>query len=181
MSPRSALVLLVTLLATGGVARAAELKVGDPAPDFALGGSDGKTYKLSDFKGKQAVVLAWFPAAFTQGCTIECRSLAVNGDKIRQYEVAYFMASVDPIEGEKGNKAFAESEKADFPLLGDPTTETAKAYGVLHPDRGYALRWTFYIDKDGKLAAIDKEVKPATSAEDMLARLDALKVAKKSS
>jgi peroxiredoxin Q/BCP len=44
-----------------------ELKVGDTAPDFKLPGSDGKTYKLSDFKGKQAVVLAWFPKANTSG------------------------------------------------------------------------------------------------------------------
>src|SRR6187397_3415481 len=84
-----------------------ELKVGDNAPDFTLEASDGKTYKLSDFKGKKAVVIAWFPKAFTQGCTIECKSLAANGDKIKKYEVAYFMASVDPMEGEKGNKAFA--------------------------------------------------------------------------
>ena len=48
-------------------ATAADLKVGDPAPDFTLQATDGKTYKLSDFKGKQAVVLAWFPKAFTGG------------------------------------------------------------------------------------------------------------------
>src|SRR5688572_13540073 len=46
---------------------AAELKPGDAAPDFSLVGSDGKTYKLSDFKDKQAVVIAWFPKAFTGG------------------------------------------------------------------------------------------------------------------
>ena len=45
----------------------AELKPGDPAPAFSLPGSDGKTYTLADFKGKQAVVLAWFPKAFTGG------------------------------------------------------------------------------------------------------------------
>ena len=50
-----------------GCAGAAELEVGDQAPDFSLKGSDGKTYKLSDFKGKQAVVIAWFPKAFTGG------------------------------------------------------------------------------------------------------------------
>ena len=161
---------LVTLVGSTA-ATAAELKVGDPAPDFTLQASDGKTYQLSDFKGKKAVVLAWFPKAFTQGCTIECKSLAENGDKIRKYDVAYFMASVDPVEGEKGNKAFAESEKADFPMLGDPTKETAKAYGVLNAERGFANRWTFYIDKDGRIAAIDKAVKPATSAEDMVAKL----------
>jgi len=179
MSARFTRLALLSLLGLGTVAGAADLQVGDPAPDFKLAASDGKTYKLSDFKGKQAVVLAWFPKAFTSGCTIECRSLAANSEKIRRYEAAYFMASVDPVEGEKGTKAFAESEKADFPILGDPTKETAASYGVLHPERGIAMRWTYYIDKDGKVAAIDKAVKPATSAEDMMAKLDALKVPKK--
>jgi len=45
----------------------AELKVGDAAPDFSLQGSDGKTYRLADFRGKQPVVIAWFPKAFTGG------------------------------------------------------------------------------------------------------------------
>jgi len=63
---------LTSILAAAGallssVAPAAELQPGDPAPDFALGASDGKTYKLSAYKGKQAVVLAWFPKAFTSG------------------------------------------------------------------------------------------------------------------
>jgi peroxiredoxin Q/BCP len=57
---------LAALLAAATPAHA-ELKPGDEAPDFSLAGSDGKTYKLSDFKDKQAVVLAWFPKAFTGG------------------------------------------------------------------------------------------------------------------
>ena len=89
-----------------GPAPAVELKVGDTAPDFSLPASDGKTYKLSDFKGKKAVVVAWFPKAFTQGCTIECKSLAENGDKIRMYDVAYFMASTDNVED---NTKFAKA------------------------------------------------------------------------
>jgi thioredoxin-dependent peroxiredoxin len=179
---RIAKLALVVAVGAGAMASvpvgAAELHVGDKAPDFALAASDGKTYRLSDFKGKKAVVLAWFPKAFTGGCTVECKSLAANGDKIRQYDVAYFMASVDPVDGEKGNKAFAESEKADFPMLSDSTKETATAYGVLHPERGFAQRWTFYIDKAGNIAAIDKAVKPPTSAEDLIAKLAELKVAK---
>jgi peroxiredoxin Q/BCP len=150
---------------------APELKVGDKAPDFSLQASDGKAYRLSDFKGKQAVVLAWFPKAYTSGCTIECKSLAEHGDMITKYDVTYFMASVDPLADSKG---FAEQQHADFPLLSDPTKETAQAYGVL---RGpVAQRWTFYIGKDGNIAAIDKAVKPATSAEDMAAKLGELKV-----
>jgi peroxiredoxin Q/BCP len=59
----------VALLGVGACARAArpELGTGDPAPAFVLEGSDGKTYRLSDYVGKQAVVLAWFPKAFTSG------------------------------------------------------------------------------------------------------------------
>jgi thioredoxin-dependent peroxiredoxin len=169
---------LVSVLALATVARGAELKVGDDAPDFTLSASDGKTYHLADFKGRKAVVLAWFPRAFTQGCTAECKSLTANGGKLRQYDVAYFMASTDVVEGDKGNKAFAESERADFPILSDPGKETATAYGVLNPERGVASRWTFYIDKDGKITAIDKAVKPATAAEDVMAKLDELKVPK---
>src|SRR4029453_3567693 len=110
MTTRFPLVALVALIGAG-TAVAADLKVGDPAPDFKLSASDGKTYTLSQFKGKKAVVLAWFPKAFTTGCTIECKSLAANGDKIRAYDVAYFMASVDDVEGGKGNKDFAGFEK----------------------------------------------------------------------
>jgi len=155
-------------------APAAELKAGDKAPNFKLQGSDGKTYSLADFAGKKAVVVAWFPAAFTKGCTIECKNLAMNGDKIRQFDVAYFMASIDPIEK---NTDFAKAQEADFPLLSDPTKEVATAYGVLNP-RGTASRWTFYIGKDGRILAIDKAVQVATSAEDMVTKLGELSVAK---
>jgi peroxiredoxin Q/BCP len=174
------LALIVLCAASLGVATPAwaQLKVGDKAPDFSLQASDGKTYKLSSFAGKQAVVLAWFPKAFTQGCTIECKSLAEHGDLIRKYDVTYFMASVDPLEGDQGTRAFAETHKADFPLLSDSTKETAKAYGVLN-DRGFANRWTFYIGKDGKILAIDQSVKPESSAEDMAAKLGELGVPRK--
>ena len=152
-----------------------ELKVGDMAPEFSLPGTDGKAHTLSDHRGRRAVVIAWFPKAFTQGCTIECKSLAQNGSRIRGFDVAYFMASVDPLEGDQGNQAFAEEHDADFPLLSDADKRVAAAYGVLN-QRGTANRWTFYVDKDGRLAYIDKAVKPASSAEDMIARLEELQV-----
>src|SRR6185369_12028917 len=136
---------------------ASPLKVGDPAPPFELQGSDGKTYKLSDFKGKQAVVLAWFPKAFTGGCTRECKSIKEDGEAIRKFDVVYFTASTDQMDGEKGNKAFAESLGVDYPILSDPEGSTAKAYSVLGGN-GMARRWTFFINKDGKIAEIDKEV-----------------------
>jgi peroxiredoxin Q/BCP len=149
-----------------------ELNVGDRAPDFTLQASDGKTYTLSDFKGRSAVVIAWFPKAFTRGCTIECKSLARNGHLVKQYNAAYFMASTDPVDD---NTGFAEKEHADFPILSDPTKEVARSYGVLGL-MGFASRWTFYIGKDGRIAAIDTAVKPASSAEDMIAKLTELRV-----
>jgi peroxiredoxin Q/BCP len=169
---------LAAALVVGVMAQApAELKVGDMAPDFTMQGTDGKAHRLSDYRGKQAVVVAWFPAAFTQGCTIECKSLAENGEKIRKFDVAYFMASVDPIEK---NTDFAKAQEADFPLLSDPTKEVATAYGVLNP-KGMASRWTFYIGQDGRILAIDKAVRPDTSAEDMVAKLGELNVGKSKS
>ena len=78
------LALSLSLAASAAFAQTpVELKVGDAAPDFTLQASDGKTYTLSNFKGKQAVVVAWFPKAFTQGCTIECKSLAEKGHLIK--------------------------------------------------------------------------------------------------
>ena len=155
---------------------AADLKPGDKAPDFSLQGTDGKTYKLSDLAGK-TVVVAWFPKAFTGGCTKECKSLKESGETIRAYDVKYFAASVDDAET---NKKFAESLELDFPVLSDPSKETATAYGVLN-EHQVASRWTFYIAPDGKISAIDREVKPDTAAADIAAKLAELKVAKRSS
>jgi peroxiredoxin Q/BCP len=87
--------------------------------------------------------------------------------------VTYFMASVDPVQD---NAGFAEQQKADFPLLSDPTKETAKAYGVLNA-RGFADRHTFYIGVDGRILAVDRNVRPETSAQDMAAKLAELGVA----
>ena len=114
-----------SLLAMGAAAVAEELKVGDKAPDFKLVGSDGKTYSLSELnKQGKAVVIAWFPRAFTGGCTKECTSFKNDGAKMRDYNVAYFTASNDPAEK---NKAFAESLGADYPILSDPDSSVARS------------------------------------------------------
>ena len=59
--------LFASILTMAASAPSAELTIGDPAPDFELVGSDGTTYRLADFKGKRAVMVAWFPKAFTGG------------------------------------------------------------------------------------------------------------------
>jgi len=150
------------------------LEIGDDAPDFSLQGSDGNTYSLEQFKGKQAIVIAWYPMAFTHGCTIECKSLAENGHLLKQFDVSYFMASVDSIEK---NTSFAEATKADFPLLSDPSKEVAKAYDVLAL-YGFPKRHTIYISKEGKILMVDRKINAATSAEDMAANLEKLGIPK---
>ena len=87
------------------------------------------------------------------------------------------MISVDTLDE---NKAFAAKEHADFPMLANPDKKVALAYGVISadtpPERQFAKRWTFYIDPTGKIADIDKTVHPATSGEDIVTHLEALKV-----
>ncbi len=172
LSISMALFVSLGALTTGSTA--AELKAGDPAPDFELKGSDGKTYKLSEFKGQKPVVVAWFPRAFTPGCTAECKSLKENGADLKKLNVAYFTASVD--EAAK-NADFAKSLELDYPILSDPTQETAKAYGVYNAERKIANRWTFYIDKAGKIAHVDKSVKTGSHGADVAAKLKVLGLA----
>jgi peroxiredoxin Q/BCP len=168
---------LALAVALPSFARAADApKVGDPAPEFSMKGSDGKTYTLSDFKGKKAVVVAWFPKAFTGGCTVECKSFKELSGSLKGMDVAYFTASVDKPED---NTKFGESLAIDYPILSDPDKKVAEAYGVINPQRGFANRWTFYIDKDGKIAAIDKMVKTASAAPDVAAKLKELGIAEK--
>jgi len=158
----------------GFSAFSADLKVGDTAPNFNLQATNGDFYQLSDYKGKQAVVIAWYPMANTRGCTIECKSLTEQGHLIREFDVSYFMASVDPLDD---NRDFAEKTGADFPMLSDPNKVAAKAYQVLNMFR-VASRVTFYISKEGKIIKIDDDITPKSAAQDMANNLAVLGIAK---
>jgi thioredoxin-dependent peroxiredoxin len=152
------------------------LKVGDMAPNFEMVGSDGKTYKLSDFRDKKAVVVAWYPRAFTGGCTRECISLRENGEKLRQFEVAYFTASCDPVDK---NTEFAKSLELDYPILSDPDGKVASQYGIYNPERNASSRTTFVIGKDGRILQIDSEVQVGEHGADIAQALAKLGVAKR--
>ena len=69
------------------------------------------------------------------------------------------------------NKKFAESLELDYPILSDPGKSTAQSYGVISAEGKYAARHTFYIGSDGKILFIDREVKPMTAGDDVVARL----------
>jgi peroxiredoxin Q/BCP len=72
------------------------------------------------------------------------------------------------------NQKFAESLELDYPILSDPVKDVARAYGVVSGERTTAMRWTFYIGSDGKIAYVDREVKAGSAGQDVVARLKAL-------
>ena len=167
------IIMFAMLIAGANLALAEDLKAGDAAPDFSLKGTDGKTHALKDYKGKQVVVVAWFPKAKTGGCTKECKSLKESGKALKAFDVAYFTASCDTPEF---NKEFATELALDYPILSDPTKDVAKAYGVVHPGRDLPERWTFYIGTDGKLLHVDKENNTDGHGAEIAAKLKELGV-----
>jgi peroxiredoxin Q/BCP len=82
------------------------------------------------------------------------------------------MASVDKPED---NKGFAEKNEATFPILSDVDKSVSEAYGVLSP-MGFAKRWTYYIDGQGTIAKIDKEVDPRTAGQTLVNSLQEMGV-----
>jgi peroxiredoxin Q/BCP len=93
---------------------------------------------------------------------------------LKRFDVQYFAASVDTPET---SSRFAESLGVDYPILSDPTRDTARAYGVLAAS-GYAARRTFYIGSDGRILAIDRNVRPASHGRDMAGKLTELEVSR---
>jgi peroxiredoxin Q/BCP len=91
---------------------------------------------------------------------------------LRRAGVQYFAASVD---GPEVNAKFAASLDLDYPILSDPSKAVARAYGVLGSS-GFAQRWTFYIGRDGRVLAIDRQVSAATHGSDVVERLKTLGV-----
>src|SRR6185295_17185607 len=154
-----------------GVIAPVVLRAGDVAPEFTLPASDGVTYRLSEFRGRP-VVIAWFPKAFTGGCTAECRSLSEFSSAFAQAtcKVQCFAASVDTA---KTNAEFAAALDLTCPILSDPGKDVARAYGVLGPS-GFASRWTFYIGADGRILDIDTQVRATSHGRDVAARLTQL-------
>jgi peroxiredoxin len=137
------------------------VKVGEPMPDFSLpylepapdgGRPQSKTAKLSDFKGKQVVVLAFFPAAFSPGWTTEMSRYRDNYAQFNANNAAVFGVSVDSTWA---NLAFREQMKVDFPLLSDSRKDYSKALGILDENSGFARRFTFVVDDQGILRHID--------------------------
>lgn len=139
---------------------APSVKVGDKAPGFALnwfapkagGGYDPATISLDQYRGKQTVVLAFFPAAFSPGCTNELKQYQASASRTTAANTVVLGVSVDSTWA---NRAFREQIGAEFPILSDFKHEAARAYGVMNETAGVARRATFVIDPDGVVQHVD--------------------------
>jgi peroxiredoxin Q/BCP len=136
------------------------LKAGDAAPEFALLSDDGKTVKLSDFRGK-TVVLYFYPKDDTPGCTRQSCGLRDNYPAMEQANAVVLGVSPD---SQQSHQAFKSKFSLPFPLLVDEGHKVAEAYGVWGGERN--VRSHFVIDPDGKLADVQVQVSP----EDSVAR-----------
>jgi peroxiredoxin Q/BCP len=156
-----AAVVAAMLMSVAAVAEDAALNIGDVAPDFTIPQGTAKDQigdakKLSDLKGKN-VVLAFYPKAFTPGCTNQMCGYRDDFSSFESSDTVVLAISVD--EQSESNRFKAEHE-LPFAVLGDPKHEIIEKYGVEILKRGdfeYAKRETFLIDKEGKIAYIDRD------------------------
>lgn len=150
-----------------------ELRIGDIAPDFELEDQNGKKVKLSQFKGRKNVILAFFPFAFSPVCTNELGELKEMEDTIAKLDTQVLAASVDSTWVQK---AFAKELKVKFPILSDFGRRASALYGSLYEDTGFAKRTLFVIDRQGKIV-YKRQYEPAQQPDikEALAALKRLK------
>jgi peroxiredoxin (alkyl hydroperoxide reductase subunit C) len=124
------------------------ISVGAQAPDFTLKDQNNQEVRLSDFRGRKAVLLVFYPLAFTGTCQGELTEIKDNVTEYANESVQVLTVSVD---SPYSHKVWAEREGYDFPLLADfwPHGAVATAYGVFNADAGFANRGTFVIDPAG--------------------------------
>lgn len=126
------------------------LSPGATAPEFRLTDQHGSTVSLSDFAGERAVVLVFFPFAFSGVCTSELGALQESLPRLASEGAAVLAVSCDPVFA---LRTFADRDGLEFPILSDfwPHGAVASAYGVHDADRGCPTRSTFVVDRWGTI------------------------------
>jgi peroxiredoxin len=126
----------------------AHLAVGEVAPDFTLRDQNNEEVTLSSFRGRRAVLLVFYPLAFTGICTGE---LCAVRDELAAYQNDDVQVLTISVDSPYVHKVWAEREGFDFPLLADfwPHGGIAQQFGVFNEQTGFANRGTFLVDVDG--------------------------------
>lgn len=129
----------------------AGIALGGPAPDFRLRDQFGQDVTLSSFRGRKAVMLFFYPYAFSSVCTGEMSQIRTRLDEFLTFDTEVLAVSCDPMFS---LRAFAEADGLNFALLSDfwPHGEVARAYGVFDEAKGCARRSSYVVDRDGNLA-----------------------------
>lgn len=120
-----------------------KLRPGDPAPDFELPGTGGRTYRLSDYRGRK-VILAFYPGDFTAVCTKQFCSYRDQGERLDGLGAEVLGISPQSVDS---HERFTEEKRLNVPLLADEEKEVARAYGVLAGPM--VRRAIFIVDEDG--------------------------------
>ncbi|BCJ51285.1 peroxiredoxin [Actinoplanes sp. NBRC 14428] len=124
------------------------IDVGAQAPDFTLKDQNNQDITLTAFRGRKAVLLVFYPLAFSGTCQGELHEIKTNLPAYANEHLQVLTLSVDSVYS---HKVWADREGYDFPLLSDfwPHGAVARSYDVFNEDRGYANRGTFLLDPAG--------------------------------
>ncbi|MBL9165371.1 MAG: peroxiredoxin [Planctomycetaceae bacterium] len=180
------LTLLACLLALGMIASSSAadeakpvvLEPGDKAPAFAGDTDEGKPWKSADHVGEKVIVLYFYPKDMTPGCTKQACTYRDMQQDFAGKEVEIIGVSGDTVES---HQEFKKAHDLNFTLLADPKGEIAKAFGVKLLSGGDAIitsRWTFVIDKDGKIAYKNEKVDAAKDPATVLKVIEKLEAKK---
>lgn len=159
------------------------LQLGDQVPAFSAPADDGSTWQSNDYLGEKYLVVYFYPAAMTGGCTAQACTYRDSQDEIADADALVIGISGDEVDG---LALFREAHNLNFPLLSDPDGKLASMFGVPTREGGTlsrelagefhelrrgvtASRWTFVIGKDGKLLYKNEEVNPEQDPEQVLA------------
>lgn len=158
------------------------LSVGDKAPEFKATADNGSTWNLKDYLGKKDIVVYFYPAAMSSGCTKEACAYRDQKENLKMAGVEVVGVSGDRVEN---LRLFKEAENLNFTLLSDDKGTIAGAFGVPLSEGGVlkstiagtehdlvrgvtAKRWTFIIGKNGKIIYKNESVNPEKDAQDVL-------------
>jgi len=186
------LAFTIATLFSGAVALAesVSLSVGDLAPKFEVSDDQGKPWNSADHFGKKIVVVYFYPADMTGGCTAQACAFRDDLGKLADQDVAVVGVSGDTVES---HQLFKKAHQLNFPLLADVKGEVADAFGVPKTvgektvkatidGVDYDLvrnvttkRWTFIIDRDGKIAYKDENVNARQDAEKVMSVIEKLR------
>lgn len=145
-----------------------QLAVGKIAPDFSLSDMNGRVRRLSELRGRKNLLLTFFPKCFTGGCANHLTALRDKWSNFDKNDTEIWAVSVDPAGGERGQLAFAARLNLPFPLIPDVGRNLSLLYGAADDPTEKSMRMSVFIDKDGIVRFIDKDVYVMTHGADVL-------------